>query len=214
MSIPDYFEFNEIENVRCSIELCSELAQRLEEQPTYFKWLVIATHDMLQGAMVCALSGSANIGALTKASQREFLQLSQIRRLLSCVQNTYPTDQNLAEAQQELEKVTRSREKLADFKELLKRAQNKEWSGSGTVEPLSLTEEQKKCLIYLNDLRNNFVHFQSAIWDIETTRLYQSLEVAFEATEHLMNERQVRVEENILQKMKSDLSKIKSLLKK
>ena len=131
MSIPDYFEFDPIENVCCAMNLCVDLAQRIEKQPSYFKWLVIATHDMLQGAMVCALSGSDNIGALTKASRKEFLQLSQIRRLLSCVQNTYPTDQNLVDAKQELEKVTRSREKLAGFSELLKRIQK---SDNGMVQ--------------------------------------------------------------------------------
>ena len=30
------------------------MAQEIEEQPTYFKW-VITTHDMLQGAMVSAV---------------------------------------------------------------------------------------------------------------------------------------------------------------
>ena len=208
MSIPGNFEFNEIKNVLCSIELCAELVERIQERPANLKWLIIATHDMLQGALVCALNGSDNTGALTKASQKQFFHLTNIRRSLISAQNSSPEDQNLARALQELEKVNRSAEKLADFKELLKRAQN-------TAEkPLELTNQEKEHLGSLNDLRNEFMHFRPATWDIETTKLPQIFEIVFEATEHLMTKQEVWPEENIRKQIKSGLSKLRSSFKK
>ena len=61
---PELFQFDEIEDVLCTVDVCIELAQRIEKQPSYVKWLIIAAHNMLQGAMVCALSGTDGAGAL------------------------------------------------------------------------------------------------------------------------------------------------------
>ena len=198
MSIPVYFEFNEIENVRCSIELCAEFAQKIEEQPTYFKWLVITTHDILQGALVCVLSGSDNTGALKKDIQKKVRRWYLERR------------QNLNTPYPELGKAP-----LAGFNELLKRAQKKERSSSGTAALLTLTERQKEELIFLHELRNDFVHFENVSWSIESGGMGEMLEIALDAAKSLINESQVRnqIEDDVLHKMESDLSKIQSLLK-
>ena len=175
------------------------MAQKIEEQPNYFKWLVITTHDMLQGAMVCALSGSDNAGALKKNLQKKLRRWYLERR-----QNPDAPYPDLGKAP------------LADFKELLKRAQKKERSGYGTVEPLRLDEQKKEHLNYLHKLRNTFVHFEDMSWSIDSDSMPEMLEVALDATKSLINEPQVRVrlEDNALHQMESDLSKIQSLLKK
>ena len=199
MNIPDYFRFDAIENVRSTIDLCVELAHRIEQQPSYFKWLVLTTHDMLQGALICALSGSDNAGALKKNLQKKLRRWYQERR-----QNPNASYPDLGKAP------------LADFKELLKRAQKKERSGYGTVEPLRLDEQEKEHLDYLHKLRNTFVHFEDMFLSIESDGLPEMLEVALDVTKFLINEPQVRhrIESDILQNMESDLSKIQSLLKK
>ena len=198
MSIPENFEYDPIENIRCTIDLCAEFAQKIEEQPTYFKWLVITTHDMLQSALVCALSGSDNTGALKKNLQKKLRLWYQERR------------QNPNAPYPELGKAL-----LADFKELLKRAQIKERSGSGTAALLNLTEREKEELIFLHELRNDFVHFENVSWSIESGGMADMLEIALDATKSLINEPQVRnqIEDDVLHKMESDLSKIQSLLK-
>ena len=158
---------------------------------------VIATHDMLQGAMVCALSGSDNAGALKKNLKKKLRRWYLERR-----QNPDAPYPDLGKAP------------LADFKELLKRAQKKERSGSGTVEPLTLDEQEKEHLDYLHKLRNTFVHFENMSWSIECGGMPQILIVALDATECLMKERQVRVEGDVMKQIESDLSKIRTLLKK
>ena len=198
MSIPEYFEYDPIENVRFTIELCADFAQNIEEQPTYFKWLVITTHDMLQGAMVCALSGSDNAGALKKNLQKKLRSWYQESR-----QNSDASYPDLGKAP------------LAGFEELLKRALNNERSGSGAVALLALTERQKEELIFLHELRNDFVHFENVSWSIESGGMGEMLEIALDAAKSLINESQVRnqIEDDVLHKMESDLSKIQSLLK-
>ena len=136
MNIPNDFRFDEIKNVRCAIDLCVESVQRIEEEDTYLKWLIIATHDMLQGAMVCALSGSDGTGALEKASRKARLRLNNIRVLLGCVENTYSPDPNLTKAQTLLLKEGERSSRLAEFKKLLKSTGKPERSGYGKVEPL------------------------------------------------------------------------------
>ena len=154
---------------------------------------------MLQGSLVCALSGSDNAGALKNNLQKKVRRWYQERR-----QNPDAPYPDLGKAP------------LADFKELLRRAQKEERSGYGTVKPLRLTEQQKEHLDYLHKLRNTFVHFENMLWSIESDGLPQVLNVALVATKSLINEPQVRVqlEDNALHQMESDLSKIQSFLNK
>jgi len=65
--------FDERENVLSSVELLRLIAPLLNEHPTYWKWMVIAAYDAIQGAMVCALTDTTGISALTDKSRREVL---------------------------------------------------------------------------------------------------------------------------------------------
>ena len=148
---------------------------------------------------MCALSSSDNAGALKENLQKKLRNCYLERR-----QNPDSPYPDLGKAP------------LADFKELLKRAQKEERSGYGTVTPLNLTEQQKQHLDYLHKLRNSFVHFEDMLWSIESDGLPQLLNVTLVATKSLLNEPQVRarLEDNAFQQMESDLSKIQSQLKK
>ncbi|MGH6866503.1 MAG: hypothetical protein ACREDO_10120 [Methyloceanibacter sp.] len=47
---------------------------QIKEQPTRWKWLIIALHNVVQGAMACHLfSGTAQLGALEKKSAHRWL---------------------------------------------------------------------------------------------------------------------------------------------
>ena len=147
---------------------------------------------------MCALSSSDNAGALKENLQKKLRNWYLERR-----QNPDSPYPDLGKAP------------LADFKELLKRAQKEERSGYGTAALLTLTERQKEDLFFLHELRNDFVHFENVSWAIESGGMGEMLEIALEATKSLINESQVRIqiEDDVLHKMQSDLSKIQSLLK-
>ena len=188
--IPDYFRFEKTENTLCTIDICAEFALRIEEKDSYVKWLIIATHDILQGAMVCALSGTANIGALTKKSRETFLK----RR----------ADPKVPYA---------SKERLADFKELLRSVQDYRQS-SGCEKYLELTEQQEGDLHFLHDeLRNNFAHLNINAWSIDSASLSRALLVAYDAAESLWTGPQVCLDEIQLERMKSGLQKARELIR-
>ena len=194
MDIPDYFRFDMTENALCAIDICADLAPRIEEKHSYVKWLIIATHDMLQSAMVCALSGTANIGALNEKSQKEFLKWH-------------------AASLQDPDVHYASKEFLANFDELLKRVQKPKQS-SGCKGLLDLTEQQKGDLLFLHDeLRNNFVHFNIGAWSIDSASVSRVLLVAYDAAEALMTGPEVSLDGIQLERMQSGLQKNRALIR-
>ena len=142
--------------------------------------------------MVCALSGSANIGALDKKSQKEFLKWHK-----ESLQNPN-TEYN-------------TQERLADFKELFRRVRKHTLGCEGSA---VFSEQVKDDLYYLHDeLRNNFVHFNIDFWSIERASLPRVLTVAYDATEFLMMRPEVHLDNIQLERMKSGLERIRSQIR-
>lgn len=169
MRIPEYIRTDEFVDVLSTIEFMTWLVQQLEEHPLYWKWFIKAAHNALQGALVCALKGSANIGIYPKKLQAEWLNYYEISR-------TNPD-------------VTPPVEKLAPFKELLSRACQPECMRYLGGSPLVLSKQEIEDLYCLNDeVRNNFVHFTPKIWSIEGVGLPRIVGVAIKITESLMLE--------------------------
>ena len=50
----DYARFDEIEDVLASTDLMALVAPLVKKKPSCWKWMIMATHNALQGAMVCA----------------------------------------------------------------------------------------------------------------------------------------------------------------
>jgi hypothetical protein len=155
-----YVRFDERADVIAALDLVALVAPKCREQPSYWKWLIIAAHNALQGALVCCLSGSAGIGALTEKSQRAVLARMEAK----C--GAWPT------------------ERLAGFKQLV------DWgcdTDRMQGHPLTLTHEQRTDLRHLNDeLRNQFSHFKPEHWSIEAAGLPRIVLTAIDAAEHLM----------------------------
>jgi hypothetical protein len=92
-----YVRFDERQDVVASLELAAYSAKMIARRnDLYWKWLIIAAHSALQGALVCALSGTDGLGALAPSSRRAWLDWFEHR------------------------KGDPPKEKLADFKMLLK----------------------------------------------------------------------------------------------
>ena len=127
-----------------------------------WKWLIIGAHNALQGSMVCALSGSAGIGALEAK-----LQAAMLEHLQS-------------------DTGERPRERLAPFPVLLKWVRDTQRMAEFGGEPLTLTEAERKDLASLNTFRNKFVHFTPAGWSLESAGLPRIVLTALDKAEHLM----------------------------
>lgn len=78
---------------------------------------------------------------------------------------------------------------LAEFETLLAGCQDKALMGD---EPLALTEEQLKDVIWLHaEFRNNFSHFTPMGWSIEVAGLPRIISIAIDLIEYLMGSTQV-----------------------
>jgi integrase-like protein len=111
--------FNEIEDVLSSLDLLALVAPLVRKQPSYWKWVIIAAHTGLQGAMVYALRAqdTSGVSVLEKKSARKMLKRFD-------TQKGQPPE-----------------ERLADFNTLLERCSDKKFMGG---EPLKLTPLKMK----------------------------------------------------------------------
>ena len=145
--IGDYIRFNEFTDAICSVQLVADLVQPVKRRPLLWKWIVVGAHNALQGAMVCALSGTDGTGALSKDSR-----IAMLNYLQSAQRGVNPP-----------------REFLADFSSLLRWVQQEKRMVDGV--PLRLSAQQRERFRKLNALRRGFAHYTPKGWSIEATGL-------------------------------------------
>lgn len=109
-------------------------------------WAIIALHNATQACLISHLTGTAGIGALE--AKCATLTLAALRG-----EGEYPP------------------EFVAKFLELVRRAtrQEKQIEVAGGV--FQLGSAEKKALVRLNSLRNEFVHFSPKGWSVEISGL-------------------------------------------
>ncbi len=56
-----------------SLEMLCEQLPKVIDNPHYWKWIVIALHNALQGFMVLALKGSNGLNVLTEECEKEWI---------------------------------------------------------------------------------------------------------------------------------------------
>ena len=141
----DYVFTDERQDVLASLDHCVLSLIRTRESGGAWKWVVLSLHSALQGAMVCHLSGTAQLGALSESSAKQWL-----------------------ESYEEQAGAKLSSERVADAPELFSRLGDSEKrieSQCGAV--LRITEAQRQSFRRLNSLRNGFTHFHPKGWSIE-----------------------------------------------
>ena len=149
--MPEFLRFDEREDTISALEHAVDVASTLNAKPLNWKWLLIAIHNALQGALVCTLSGSDGTGALSESSMKK-------------VWDWY-------EASFEDSKTQHPTEWLAPPLELFKRVKKQkymqEYGGAAVV----TTPQEDKDIPKLNVLRRGFAHYTPRYWCIETAGL-------------------------------------------
>jgi hypothetical protein len=153
-----FCRFDEYEDAVLSVELAAEKFQRVQTNPTQWKWVIVAMQNAVQGAMVLALAGTDGCGALYPNSQRE---------CRDWLQNPTPMEPRI---------------RMADYNTLLSRIQRPELL-EGPVPQLS--EEDCQNLKRLNELRRQFAHYNPMGWGIEIQFMLSLIPVAANLFEHL-----------------------------
>lgn len=149
-----------------SLEHLNFSLQRIPGRLHEWKWAIIAAHSALQGALVCVLSGMANMGALSDRSRKAFLRWIEESRANSSLQ---PPE-----------------EWVAELPVLLKRARDPGWMNEFGGMPARLNADACRDLKLLHELRNEFTHFSSAGWSIELAGLPRIVNAAVSLTQLLI----------------------------
>ena len=158
-----FIRTDEALDVLASLETCAYSLASTKESDSAWKWAVLSMHSALQGAMVCHLSGSDNIGALQEKSFKARICWHEKRRRNS---NSKAPEN-----------------KIANACELLKRLSGRSPRFEEAGEIIEITETQRKSFKRLHDLRNEFTHFPPQGWSIEIVLVRESLSFALEILE-------------------------------
>ena len=147
---------SEVDDVVYSIKHLSSCLEQVSVEQRAWKWAILSVHSALCGAMVCHLSGSAGIGALTEKSARAMLEWHEKARF---------GDPGAC-----------PREAVASPQDLFARVFGK----SPFIEQypqtkLDATTQQQQAFEQIHDLRNQFVYFSPKGWIIECSGLPQSV---------------------------------------
>lgn len=151
MDMPEYLRVDEREDAINALEHAVETALTLEDNPLNWKWVIVAIHNALQGALVCTMSGTDGTGALSDKSRKEMWEWFEASR--TDPDAPFPV------------------EWLADPLKLYERAKDPAYMQEFGGEPLRTTQEQDDDVKRLNNLRIGFAHFTPKGWSIESVGL-------------------------------------------
>ena len=142
---------NECLDVLSSLEHATMSLQLVPSKPREWKWVILATHSTIQGALVCVLAGSTGAGCLTDKSEQKMLEWLENRKTRATVKSP--------------------EERVAELPVLLKRSYdaNRMAYLGGKEMPLEININQD--ILKLHSLRNQFTHFSPSSWSIETEGL-------------------------------------------
>ena len=150
----NYFRTDECFDVLSSLEQCSFGLKQVYQLDYLraWKWVVISLHSALQGALVCHLSGTETVGALSKDSAKKRMKWNR---------DLGDKDPGFVAPANEL------------FDRMIDPSKRCEQTHASEI---PATNEQKESFVRLHDLRNEFSHFKTKSWSIEVTWMEDILE--------------------------------------
>lgn len=138
-----YLHTDKLEDTIISLEMFSIAATRLSQELGHWKWIVLALHSAIQSAAVVCLSVGNDF---------EVARQSDVKKWLKAMSRGVPPPDMKVDL---FQNIVRKLE-----------AARSVWGG------LSLSDNEIESLKWLNELRNNFVHFMADEWSIELELLH------------------------------------------
>lgn len=130
-----------------AICMVKEMLNRVSDEPYYWKWVVLALHNALQGFMVLALQGSDGLRVLKDDCAKAWLDAYE------------RGDGNYPEP------------RLKSFLELYKGIKSDQMRIYGISRPFRPQGTQGRSVNLLNRLRNDFIHYTPKSWSLEISSL-------------------------------------------
>lgn len=131
-----------------SLEFVSEQVEKVSEDISKWKWIIIGLHNALQNYMVCALRRLENTNVLTHKSARDVL--TEFFNIMDLPENKWKFP----------------KEKLDSFTNLFEKIQSDKMKKNVNSKVFKPTHSQIDCVINLNLFRNEFIHFVPKSWSL------------------------------------------------
>ncbi len=139
-----WLDTDEYEEIVATLRACQHFFSLATQDVTYWKWVFIALHNIVQGCMVIALTRSDSFGAKDAKQEKAW-------REAYAKGNPLPTDQ----------------EKLLSFLDLYDKIKRKGMLQYSSAERFVPRGSQGRSMKKLNFIRNEFVHFTPKGWSLE-----------------------------------------------
>ncbi|UCI29438.1 hypothetical protein [Mesorhizobium sp. B4-1-4] len=167
-----WLRVDENTDVLTSLSECLHCVRRASDEPGLWKWAIHSLHSALQGAMVCHLSGTAQLGAQSDRCVRKILDWHERDRRGEVERVLVREDEWGPIFQPKRQEDAFPEERLASAPDLFERLHNdvkRVEGGAGAL--LALLPHHHRSFGKLNTLRNDFVHFTPKGWSIELAGL-------------------------------------------
>ncbi|MCY3773077.1 MAG: hypothetical protein OXG98_13800 [Gemmatimonadetes bacterium] len=164
----EYVRTDERQDVLASLQHCLLCLAETERSSGAWKWVILSLHSALQGAMVCLLSGTANLGALSRDCASKWIEWHERDR-----RGEIDYIDDVDEFSLPFSRPRNPRDyppsiQVASAPKLFERLGSESArTESGCVRIIEITNAQKHSFKRLHALRNDFTHFSPKGWSIE-----------------------------------------------
>ena len=142
----NWLRTDELEESVSALRMMRDTALKVEYDVYQWKWIIIASHNALQGFMVLALRNGNNLTVMHDKLAGKWLE-------------AYRADKPLPE------------ERLDSFPNLYKKIKGEDMERLIMSRRFTATAEQDRCVKKLQELRNEFIHFIPKGWSLEVSGL-------------------------------------------
>ena len=143
-----YLRTDEEAEAANAMQMAAHFAEELEGDPRLWRWVIIALHNAIQGAMVLSLRHGNGLLALTDECFKQWMEAHES-------QTPYPV------------------EKLDSYLNLYKKVKHTKIGQIGGNQRFVAKGSEGKNIKRLNSLRNEFIHFTPKGWSLEIDGLPQ-----------------------------------------
>jgi len=158
-----WLETDEYEEVRETLKSLLHFHDLSKRDVAYWKWVFVALHNLVQGCMVIALTGTSGLGALNPAIEKR-------RRIAWSKGEPQPREQD----------------KLLRFLELYEKIKMQDTLEAASGGQYAGSESHDYSMKKINDLRNEFIHFTPKGWYLDLAGAVQIISDCLDVAEFLV----------------------------
>lgn len=176
-----WLDTDETREAVVSLEMVAECLQKVNRNVHYWKWVVIALHNALQGYMVLALKGTDGFNVVTRECRKEWIAARKRQdewfpeRRLDSLLNLY-------------KKIQRGRalyDQQVKLNCYLPRGPGDLMLMYDGSQPFKPRGTQNKSVKLLHELRNDFIHFLPRSWLLQVSGLPRVVDDCIDIIEFL-----------------------------